>query len=171
MGFLSRIFGYASRHDREGATFDDAHAWTLEGRADPDAFLRALPILFPSGRFVYFEGTTYRQFATWLKANSVPAPLKVGMETIWPRPDFFHLPLQPDLLASAADIVDDKGIALPSIHLQVHDGSGILLYWHDAFGDDPMFVAKSVPSDRIEEFAGALGISATRGRPTGFEGE
>lgn len=88
---------------------------------------------------------------------SIASPLKVAFGTIWPKPDFYHLPLQSELLEEAADLVDRRGISLPSIHLHVHDGERVLLEWHDAFCDDPMYVATSFPRERVEEFARAIG--------------
>ncbi len=129
--------------------------------------LRSLPILFPTDAFVYFEGTTENRFAAWLVAHAIPAPLKIAYGTIWPKPDCYHLPLQSDLLTEAADFVDRDGISLPSIHIHVHDGKRVLLEWHDAFCDDPMYVASAVPRDRVDEFARALGVgNVARGAAT-----
>lgn len=165
MGFFSRIFG--GRH-RYGVNFDPIDGWEISLPTDPAVFLRKLPVLFPNDCFVYFEGTTDRAFAKWLKIKSVQTPSKVGLGTIVPKPDYYHIPLEPELLAEAADIVDDRGISFPSVHVHVHDATEVLLYWHDAFCDDPMLLAKSVSSDRILEFAKAIGSTAAQGKPNRF---
>jgi hypothetical protein len=156
VGFLSRILGFASRHGPAGAHFDDPDGHTIPPCRDPAVFLRALPLLFPSGAFVYFEDTTNRAFSNWLRAHSVAPPLNIAPGTIWPRPEYFHLPLRPELLNAAADLVVQERIVLPSIHLHVHDGTKMLLYWHDAFCDDPMFVASIVPAALVTRFIRAL---------------
>ena len=120
--------------------------------------LRALPALLPGGGFVYFEGTTEASFAAWLQANAVSAPLKIAYGTIWPRPDDFHVPLHPVLLEEAAVLIDQQGIALPSIHVHAHDGTKVLLEWHDAFVNDPMYVASQIPRERVDAFASLMRV-------------
>ena len=159
MGFLSRLFGFATKEEAGGAKLNDREPWVVPPNRDASVVLRALPILFPIGYFVYFEDTTESSFAAWLKAHTLPAPLKIARGTIWPKTDYYHVPLEPSLLAEAANIVDREGIALPSIHLCVHDGKQVLLEWYDAFCDDSICVASLIPRDRVEAFAHALGVS------------
>ncbi len=163
--FLSRLLGYASKDERDGATLDDPEAHTIAPGRDQAAFLRALPSLFPASACLFFEGTTARAFSDWLKSHSVSAPLKIAVDTIWPRPDYYHLPLHPNLIAEAADLIEREGIAFPSIHIKVHDGKRVLLHWHDAFGDDPILIASSVPTDRVLTFARAIGSTDVRPGP------
>jgi len=157
MSFLSRLLGYAAKQEAAGARLEQGERWVVPPTRDAAAVLRSLPILFPADAFVYFEGTTENHFAEWLAAHSIAAPLKVAHGTIWPKPDFYHVPLRSELLEEGADLVDRKGISLPAIHLHVHDGERVLLEWHDAFYDDPMYVAASLPRNRVEEFARAIG--------------
>jgi len=163
LSFLSRLLGYATKQEAAGATLGKGERWVIAPPRDAAATLRALPILFPGGAFAYFEGTTNAAFAAWLSAHSVASPLKVALGTIWPRPDFYHVPLGPELLAQAADLIARKGIVVPAIHFHVHDGERILLEWHDAFCGNPLAVAGLVPRDRVQEFARTIGANdATR---------
>lgn len=162
MGFLSRLLGFTTKEEVAGAKLDDPKPWVIPPNRDASVVLRALPNLFPTGCFVYFEGTTESSFAAWLEAHTLPAQLKIACGTIWPKSDCYHVPLEPGLLVEAANIVDHEGIALPSIHLCVHNGKQVLLEWYDAFCDDPINVASSIPRDRVEAFARALGVSIRR---------
>ena len=58
----------------------------------------------------------------------------------------------------AADLITQERISLPCTHLHVHDGKQVLLEWHDAFSDDPMYVASCIPRDRVAEFARQIGV-------------
>jgi hypothetical protein len=115
-------------------------------------------MLFPVGALVYFEGTTEGKFAQWLEAHTTPTSLKVAYGTIWPQPDCYHVPLESTLLQEAAALIEQERIALPCIHLHVHDGNRVLLEWYDAFGNDPMYIASAVPRDRVDLFVGAIGV-------------
>jgi hypothetical protein len=107
---------------------------------------------------VYFEGTTESAFASWALEHAVAAPLKIAYGTIWPRPDWFHIPLDPSLLEQAAVLIDQHGIALPSIHVHAHDGTKVILEWHDAFVADPMYVSSEIPRESVEAFADRLHV-------------
>ena len=116
---------------------------------------------------MYFEGTTEGSFAEWLEVHKTSTSLKVAYGTIWPRPDCYHVSLESALLEEAAGLIKRVGIALPRIHLHVYDGKRVLLEWHDAFGDEPMYIASVVPCDRIDLFVRAIGVGqASRGTAT-----
>ena len=162
MSMLSRLLGYASRSEMEGARLEDRQPWVVPATKDGAVFLRALPSLLPEGGFVYFEATTESVFASWLSEHSVTSPLKIAYGTIWPRPDWFHIPLDPSLLEEAAVLIERHGIALPSIHVHVHDGTRVLLQWHDAFIKDPMYITSTIPREPVESFAERLGVGPVR---------
>jgi hypothetical protein len=90
--------------------------------------------------------------------HATSSPLKVAYSTIWPRPDYYHVPVEADLLQEAADLIEREHVVQPCIHLHVHDGNRILLEWHDAFGEDPMYIASVVPRDLIDLFVRAIGV-------------
>jgi hypothetical protein len=158
LSLLSRLFGYATREEAGGARLDDAEPWVVPPTRNAATLLRSLPTLFPVGASVYFEGTTERKFAPWLEAHATSPSLKVAYGTIWPRPDYYHVPLEVTLLEEAANLIEREGVAHPCIHLHVHDGNHVLLEWHDAFGDDPMYISSVVPRDRIDLFVRAIGV-------------
>ena len=158
VSLLSRLFGYASRDEADGARLADPHPWVVPPSRDAGAMLRALPILLPRGGFVYFEGTTEAAFESWARAHAVSVQLKIAYGTIWPKPDWFHVPLDPALMQEAAGLIERNGIALPSIHIHVHDGVTVLLEWHDAFVDDPMYVSSAIPREAVEAFASSMNV-------------
>ena len=85
----------------------------------------ASTILFPAGAVVYLVGTTEGSFAEWLEVHKTSTSLKVAYGTIWPRPDCYHVSLESALLEEAAGLIKRVGIALPCIHLHVHDACSL----------------------------------------------
>jgi len=158
VSILSRLWGHGSRDRTTGVRLEDRNAWEVPAPRQASALFRALPILLPSGGFVYFEDTTEAIFASWARAHAVPGPLKITRGTIWPKPDYFHVPIEPAILEQAATLIDEHGIALPSIHVHAHDGTGVVLEWYDAFMNDPMRVASDVPRERVEAFANCMQV-------------
>ncbi|MCC6486542.1 MAG: hypothetical protein IT364_03515 [Candidatus Hydrogenedentes bacterium] len=158
MSLFSRLLGYATKEEAAGARMSGPKAWVVPPTRNCESMLRALPILFPDGGFVYFEGTTESRFAAWAEAHAVVPPLKIAYGTLWPRPDFFHIPLEANLMEEAAVLIKQHGIRQPTIHVHVHDGAKVLLEWHDAFEDDPMYVSTALSRERVEAFASAMDV-------------
>lgn len=160
MSLLSRILGYATREEAAGARLDDPAPWIVDAGKNPAKFLRAVALIFPEDHFLYLEGATQRSFAEWLVGHTIAPPLKIAYGTIWPKPDFYHIPCA--LAEEAAELVETQAIAIPVIHIHVHDGVRVVLEWHDAFGDDPMYIDSAIAEERIEAFAAALGTRYRR---------
>lgn len=160
MSFWSRLLRYATSEEMAGKSMEDPDPWLILPQRDPVNVLRYLSILFPEGGFVYFEDTTNKFIKMWLSENSVPAPIKVAIGTIWPKPDYYHIPLTQNLLLRIADVSDENKIYFPSIHLHVHNGEKVLCEWHDAIACDPILVSSNIPKEKIDAFANA--ISADR---------
>jgi hypothetical protein len=156
MGILSRLFGWVPAADRVGIRLEEPDSWEMPGTKDVERFLRALPLLTPAGAFAYFEGTGESHVAEYLRAISVPAPVRVSLGTIWPRPDWYHVPIDARTMKSLASFLEKRPTGHFCTHCHVHDGASILLEWHDAFGTDPMFVSRKVGEENVSSFAAAL---------------
>ena len=158
MSLFSWLLNYSTREEMAGVRLDDTRPWIVPATRDAAAWLRALPTLLPVGGFVYFEDFTDRVFWSWAQAHAVPAPLKIARGTIWPKADVIHLPLDAVLLEEAAGIIDRNRVALPSIHVHAHDGTKVILEWHDAFVDHPMYVHSEIPRETVDAFAARLNV-------------
>lgn len=158
MGFWSRLIGYATKEEAAGIRMEDNDPWVITPPRDPANVLRCLPILFPSGGFVYFEDLVEKQFEYWLTGHSVPAPIKIAYGTIWPKPTYYHIPLTKELLSEAAYVVGQEGMAFPTIHLHVHDGKQVLMEWHDAIDNNPMLISSAMQKEKVVAFAHAIGV-------------
>ena len=159
MGTFARLFSRYIAPDLSGARLNEATYWEVTPPRNVGDFLRALPVLAPIEATAYFEGTVDSKVADYLRGISIVAPLKIAVGTIWPKPDCYHVPLSTDTMARLAEFVDQERIDYLCWHCHVHNGTAVLLQWHDAFGTDPILVATSVGEESIKRFANVLGSS------------
>jgi len=161
MGWLDRVMSTVFREQLAGLRLDDPHPYAFRLPPDGARFLRALPVLLPPTAMLYCEGTTDPHVARWLERQAIrPAPARIALGTLWPKPDCYHVPLRKELIDELAALVETHGVALPSIHVHAYDDQVVLVQWHDAFLHDPVFVSRSVPADRVEAFVAATDARA-----------
>ncbi len=163
MGILGRLFGRTTASGDAGLQLTEPECWEVSGTKEVERFLRALPILAPEGGIAYFEGTAEPHVAAYLRTVAIPPPVQIAVGTIWPRPDWYHVPLTAEKMESVASFLETHPAGYVCSHLHVHDGSRILLQWHDAFGGDPMLVARSVGERSVTRFAAAIGSTCRLG--------
>lgn len=159
MGILGRLLGRTAASGEPGLHMDEPECWEVSGTRDVERFLRALLILAPEKATVYFEGTAEPHIAECLRAVAIPPPVRIAVGTMWPRPDWYHVPLTAERMQRIASVLEAHPAGYFCSHLHVHDGSAILLQWHDAFGHDPMLVSRSVGEEAVKTFAAAIGSS------------
>lgn len=150
--WLRRLFNVAPVEEMEGIRLEGL-CWEVEGRnVDPVEFFRALADLVPDAAILYVEGGSHPEpVRRLLEENTVPEKAKVARGTVWPASSVFHLPATSALLHELARLAETCASPELCDHLHVYDGEGILLQWHDAFGD-PFYVSKRLPSDQLEAF-------------------
>ena len=163
MGFLARLFGAVSRDERAGIQLTDADPWRVSPTRDVKRFLRALPALMPPGSVVYFEATGESHVGRYLLGVSIPAQSKVGLGTIWPRPDCHHVPLTAEQMEALADFLEEHPAGLFCAHCHVYRDGVVLLQWHDAFYSDPMYISRTISDAAVAQFAQAIGSSVSVG--------
>ncbi len=159
MTILSRLFGAVPKSERGGIRLDEADAWVVAPTNDVERLLRALPELAPEGATVYFEGTAEPHVANYLRRIAVEPQVQVAVDTLWPRPDRYHVPLTADSMQRLADFLTANPAGFFCSHCHVYRGTVVLLEWHDAFSDVPMYISRRVPVDAVHRFAEALGSS------------
>jgi hypothetical protein len=158
MGWLDRVLHWIFREQMTGLRFDDPDPLTLHVPREPGRFLRALPLLGGPDAIACFEGSTEGLVPCWLERHEVASEVKLAAATLMPRSDFYHVALGGEGgLSEFATLVETHGIAVPSIHVYVHEGGRVILAWYDAFLDHPVFIARAVPPARVHAFAAAAG--------------
>ena len=144
--------------------FQDDPSDSLADDPSPDStsssaaatIVQALGEAFPSGTFLYLEGIPDTVFEQWLVDHAVPPRLNIRKAILWPRPECYHVPLTPALLAEAAELIERERIEIPCYHLHVHDGQQLLLRWYDAFVDTDVLISNAVPAAQGADFARAV---------------
>lgn len=164
MGFISRFLGVVSSAERAGIRLEEAEPWKVTPTRDVERFLRALPLLVPQGSIIYFEGTGEPHVREHLGRISIPPQAQVALGTIWPRPDTYHVAVSQDSMEDLATFLDKEPAGVFCAHCHVYRDGAILVGWHDAFMDDPMYVSRTVSEDLVREFAARLGSTITSGR-------
>jgi hypothetical protein len=163
MGFLARLFGAAPKEERDGIRLKDQEPWCVSPTKDVERFLRALPLLVPSGSVVYFEDTAESHVARYLGSVSIPAQAQLAMGTIWPRPDCYHVPLTAETMQNLAVFLEQNPAGFFCAHCHVYRDGVVLLQWHDAFINDPMYISRTIREDAVAKFAQALGSAVSTG--------
>jgi hypothetical protein len=161
MGILGRLLGWVAAPDRAGIQLREHDPWEVAGTRDVKCFLRALPLIAPTGAFAYFEGTAEPHVAEYLRGISIAPPVQVALGTIWPRPDRYHVPISAQTMEALASFLEARPAGFLCMHCHVHDGASVLLEWHDAFGTDPMRVSRRIGAQTVGKFAAALGSTHT----------
>lgn len=158
MRLLGKFLTWFLRIDTNtGARLEGSSCWVVAASYVNESFFRALPQLFGEETFLCFEGTTERHFSNFLSAYAVLEPLKISPGTIWPKSDWYHIPLRTKIMNEAANFVEQYRVSTPSIHVYVHDGRQVLLDWTDAFRDDPILLSEVISESAVAAFAEAIG--------------
>ena len=159
MGILARLFGGVPKTERGGIRLEERDPWEVAPTRDVERFLQALPLLAPEGAIAYFEGTGESHVAKYLREVSVSPAVHVAVGTIWPRLDCYHVPLTITSMEALAVFLTKRPAGYFCSHCNVYRDNSVLLQWHDAFTDDPLYISKAIPADRVATFARALGSS------------
>ena len=163
MGFLARLFGAVPKKEWSGIHLTDTDPWCVSPTRDVERFVRALPPLMPSGSVVYFEDTAEMHVRRYLDGVSVPSQVRVAIGTIWPRPDCYHVPLTAETMEALAVFLEENPAGFFSAHCHVYRDGVVLLQWHDAFIDDPIYLSRTLSAEAVARFAQALGSSVSDG--------
>lgn len=159
MGFLARLFGGVPRDEWAGIRLTDPEPWCVGATKDVERFVRALPSLVPADSIVYFEDTAEPHVKRYLESVSIPSQARVAIGTIWPRPDCYHVPLTPETMEALAAFLDETPAGYFCSHCHVYRGDVVLLQWHDAFTNVPMYISRTIDREAVAAFAARLGSS------------
>ena len=149
---------------REGIRLDEREPWCVSPTRDVNRFLRALPLLAPEGAVAYFEDTAESHVAEYLRRVAITPLSQVASGTIWPKPDHYHLPVTRDSMEALAAFLEASPAGLFCVHCHVYRDGLVLLEWHDAFINDPMYMSRAISEDVVREFANRIGSTVSIGR-------
>jgi hypothetical protein len=134
-------------------------AWKVSPIQDFPIFLRALQFIFSQEAILYLEGGyPDKELSAFLEQHTVENPVKVAVGTIWPRPNIFHIRMTPAHIETLSKLTENRASPEVAIHLHVYKQDQVLLEWHDAFFDDPMFISKQIPEEKVKRFCDELHV-------------
>jgi hypothetical protein len=158
------FLGILPKGDHAALRLQESEHWILTPTKDGAAFFRALAALAPPGSLLYLEGSTEKYVPRLLEPLQVSNPSQVGIGTIMPPSDLYHVPATADVLLPLAEVVERHGIAIPAIHVVVYRDNQVLLSWYDAFTDDPICLSSMLVEEQVRAFADSLGLTYSWGR-------
>jgi hypothetical protein len=164
MGLIAKLLGAASKDEFAGAEIGLAPAWSAHPIKDGPTFFRALPELLPSGSVLYLEDVCSREGVELATRLQVEPQLRIRLNTIWPRSNFFHLPASAASLAELAHFAENHATPELAIHICAYHGNQVLLEWHDAF-TSPLRLATILPEASVRHFCGLLHCNYERETP------
>src|SRR3954447_22032065 len=123
------------------------------------ALLRAVDEAMPKDSTLCFEGTSVApDVVAFLERRQAPIRSAIAPNTLWPKPQFFHLSLAGTDLSQLRELAEDHAEPEIADHLVVYREGRVLLWAHDA-GFGYVEVSDSLPEETIERFREALGSS------------
>lgn len=149
---------------RKGIRLDEREPWRLSPTRDVKRFLRALPLVAPEGAVAYFEDTAESHVAEYLRGVGIAPLSEVAVGTIWPKPDCYHVPVTRDSMEGLAAFLEASPAGLFCVHCHVYRDGLVLLEWHDAFINVPMYMSRAISEDVVREFANSIGSTVSIGR-------
>jgi hypothetical protein len=92
VNMITNLFRVVREPENSGVSMGPGPTWEIGRVEDAPAFFRALADLLPEGSILYLEDTCSKEGVTLLTRLAVNPQLRLVLGTIWPRPNFFHIP-------------------------------------------------------------------------------
>src|SRR5687767_15263108 len=133
-------------------------AWSVTSVEDAPGFFRALPELLPETCILYLEDVCSRDGVALASRHAVAPHLRIALGTIWPRPNYFHIPFNLAVAGEFAEFAEHHATPEIAIHLHAYKNDRVLLEWHDAFGG-PLRLSTDLLEPRVRRFCESLIIA------------
>lgn len=131
-------------------------SWEVSGPKDFPSLFRGLIGFLPEGSIMRFEsGFPSGELATFFASNSKPKTIPIPKGTIWPRTQVFNVPATNENLLKLSELTAHYAEPEVAIHFHIYLDDYVLIDWYDAF-DDPMYVSKKIPENKIATFCDSL---------------
>lgn len=158
MKWLNKLLHIATTEEQKGISLKNPK-WEISPIRDMPAFLRGLIGVIPEDSILYLEGSSPDgEIASYLKERKANKPIKIALGTIWPRPICYHMPFTSENVTGFAEIMEHHATPEGAIHLHIYKNESIILEWHDAFYDDPMYISEELEEEKIKEFCDKLSL-------------
>lgn len=158
MKWIYKLFNAVPPDKQKGISLKNPK-WEVSSLRDMPAFLRALIGIIPENSILYLEGgSPDREIKSYLEERKTNTQTKVALGTIWPRPICYHIPFTTENVNGFAEIMERHATPEGAIHLHIYKNDKVILEWHDAFFDDPMYISEDVNEEKIKQFCEKLSL-------------
>jgi len=134
----------------------------MSGHA-PALFFANLPIIFPYGQSLLFEGLEIGLAARSLY-EEFPAHYrrKVACDTLCPEPEAFHVSFEADFTARLCAIISSRGMDAAFYHFKGYSSTELIFSFHSLSNsfDAEVVISETVDERSVIRFAEALGQRA-----------
>ena len=144
---------------------DESNCWRISGVRTAAAFFRAVSLLVPDATHMFLEGSPDPDIETLLMDAADEADYAAPIGTMWSWPQKnrrFSIRASSALFERLAEAASHHAEPEVCDHVHFYRGQEVLAQWFDAFVD-PLLVSRSVPQERVERFAVAVGGSVVEG--------
>ena len=158
MKWVYKIFNAVTPEERKGISLENPR-WEISPIRDMPIFLQALNIIIPENSILYLEGgSPDKEIDSYFNSHKAENTSKIELGIIWPKPLCHHIPFTSKNIDELADIMQRHATPEGAIHFHVYKDNKILLQWHDAFYDDPMYLSKDITDGKIKQFCIKLSL-------------
>lgn len=163
MGILRKLFCVTPKKELNGISLNlNEPFWELEGKTNFPTLLRALTEILPENSILYFEdGSPSGPLVDFFNTQAISEQTHVSVGTLWPRPDYYHVPATKQNIAILANISEKIAAPELAIHFHVYSNGGIILEWHDVFSQ-PMLLSGKLTKEKVQTFADKLKMKVAR---------
>lgn len=151
------------------AMLEESNCWKVSGVRTAEEFFRAASLLVPDASHMFLEGTPDQDIEVVLSEAAAAGDYAAPVGTIWSWPQRnlrFSVRVSSESFVRLSEAAAHHAEPEICTHVHFFRGSEALVQWFDAFSD-PLFVSKSVPRERVERFAAAVGGAVSDGAVVG----
>ena len=133
--------------------------WKVSGVRKATGFFRAITLLVPDATHMFLEGSPGPDVEALLTNAADGSDYKAAVGTLWSWPQKeqrFSVRASPELFALLSNLASHHAEPEVCSHVHFYRGDEALVQWFDAFSV-PLLVSKSVPRERVEQFASVAG--------------
>jgi hypothetical protein len=141
------------------AMLEESKCWKVSGIRTAKEFFQALSLLLPDATHMFLEGSPDPDIQALLADAADEADYAAPVGTLWSWPQKnqrFSVRASSELFARLSEAAAHHAELEICCHVHFYRGQEALAQWFDAFLD-PLLVSKSVPRERVERFASAVG--------------
>ena len=147
------------------AMLEESSCWRVSGIRTAETFFRALSLLVPDATHMFLEGSPDSEIQSLLADSAADADYAAPVGTMWSWPQKnqrISVRASSELFLRLSETASRHAEPEICCHVHLYRGHEVLVQWFDAFSD-PLLVSKSVPRERVDHFASAVGGAVSDG--------